>query len=494
MSSNPDAIPNAPDVAPNGVIPEFWPPADGFEPVPTRRIPWLLAPLVAIPAMFAPRRFGPHLAQAEWKAAFLVHFLSAIIVLGLYLACIARYESRPQFPSLESAFSVSPSLEFREAFACVALLVGNACESWTNVLISLAVIAGVEACIWLVALLLVPLYAAGEGAKRAYLRCVKLLFWSTACQLPIFWLFLHFGYPILHFVYDQDFWIPTIIAFLEFGWLSVLYRFGGRYGGPADGPRWKPRSPRCEICGYSLVGLYITGNCPECNSPVADSLPNNRKPTAFARARGVFVRARAFFTTLLAVYRPTTFARRTPLWHDHHAARNFAMIVCALFGAMIAVSALGILIVNEAFDQSFEFAPASMTYSNIEMAFRFAKPYAVVLLVGLGAALVAAMLILFLCLIFSRFGFRDCANRIVPLFYGSAWMLLIAFTATLGGWAAYGIVAIWRPERTYVISMNIMIDYESIIRTAGFLPSVVTLALALRALRLLLKSTRYANA
>src|SRR4051812_5178876 len=44
----------------------------------------------------------------------------------------------------------------------------------------------------------------------------------------------------------------------------------------------------CESCGYGLEGLPVSGKCPECGKPIAESLPSNRTGTAWQRRPGLF--------------------------------------------------------------------------------------------------------------------------------------------------------------------------------------------------------------
>lgn len=51
-------------------------------------------------------------------------------------------------------------------------------------------------------------------------------------------------------------------------------------------PRRRPHAPDallCEHCGYDLAGLTRADNCPECGTPIAASLPENRTGTPWQR-------------------------------------------------------------------------------------------------------------------------------------------------------------------------------------------------------------------
>lgn len=92
------------------LVPEFWPPADPIEPVKTWRIPWLLAPLAAIPAVLLPRRVGPHLANSNWAAAYIAHVFSGFVMVGTIFAVGTEYQSGGE-PTLASVFLFNPFVE-----------------------------------------------------------------------------------------------------------------------------------------------------------------------------------------------------------------------------------------------------------------------------------------------------------------------------------------------------------------------------------------------
>jgi len=109
-------------------------------------------------------------------------------------------------------------------------------------------------------------------------RCLRLSWWSTTILIAVgvVWMLAS----------RAGGWSPLArggqVHQLAIGsagaiwWLMVLLRSGCRYSGPADGPGWQPRRPRCEGCGYPIVGLPTSSNCPECGRAVAESLSGMR--------------------------------------------------------------------------------------------------------------------------------------------------------------------------------------------------------------------------
>lgn len=60
-----------------------------------------------------------------------------------------------------------------------------------------------------------------------------------------------------------------------------------------------PHALLCERCGYALAGLEHDGACPECGTPIAESLPSNRVGSAWQRKPGI----RSLVATNLLVLR-----------------------------------------------------------------------------------------------------------------------------------------------------------------------------------------------
>jgi hypothetical protein len=392
-----------------GLVPETWPPANPIQPVKARRIPWWLAIPATIPAMLLPRRMGPHLAQSSWIAAYLVHVFCAVVAFGHSFAFVIERGSLAGGAGV--ALVANPLIELRRALAGTVLFFFGTLQGWIEVGIAVLIVAVIEVALWVGAVLLVPLYAAGEGPRRTYLRAVKLLLWSSACQVPVFWLFFRLMYRFE--MQGQEIWNAALFVLLELWWLFVVVRLGGRYGGPKHGPRWQQRHPRCESCGYSLVSLPVNGRCPECGELVSASIPERRRPPAFARARGLPGRFVGFWQTTWAALHARRFARTVSVWSHHRAARNYALLVCVLTGLIAgAIPPAAKLLVEGrlASRVGWRLLPASEAIDAFLRAYEY---IAVSIFVAAAAGCGTLAWMLLSGLFLSRFGFRDVADRVV---------------------------------------------------------------------------------
>jgi len=92
----------------------------------------------------------------------------------------------------------------------------------------------------------------------------------------------------------------------------------------------------CEKCGYIVDGIPRDSLCPECATPIADSLPQNRQPPLWEREDGPAIR-RFAITTAQIIFKPTRFFRsinsRADLQSSHSFASGHYWISSILLGA-----------------------------------------------------------------------------------------------------------------------------------------------------------------
>jgi hypothetical protein len=94
----------------------------------------------------------------------------------------------------------------------------------------------------------------------------------------------------------------------------------------------------CEGCGYTLNGLPLSGNCPECGKPIEQSIGEHRDFSLFERAPsvGAFVR-----TTAAVVFSPRWFYTHLIARESRPAVRLFSEIHLGLASILFALAATG---------------------------------------------------------------------------------------------------------------------------------------------------------
>ncbi len=93
--------------------------------------------------------------------------------------------------------------------------------------------------------------------------------------------------------FDAPFFVLAI--YLCCWWiLWVLFRGLLDYAGPESGPAWEPIEPICTQCGYGLTMQPVNGVCPECASPIRESLPIRMQKAAQHGPRHETKRARRY--------------------------------------------------------------------------------------------------------------------------------------------------------------------------------------------------------
>jgi hypothetical protein len=94
----------------------------------------------------------------------------------------------------------------------------------------------------------------------------------------------------------------------------------------------------CEKCGYVLNGLPDTSRCPECGTPIAESIGNHRHPPLWETPG---VKSAGFLRTSAAVlFHPTNFYRTLAVHGSVPAAHRFARWHWWISATLFAIAAL----------------------------------------------------------------------------------------------------------------------------------------------------------
>lgn len=238
-----------------------------------------------------PRTLGPHLAAGSWQSAITAHFVAPLLAALIHGDILFRQLGfLPETPA--APMGSGEPVGFREQAA--ELILNMATETaampainWVVPALLLALVPGVELVILIVGVLLMPWAAAGDSGWSVWRRSVKLLYWCTGIVIPValivrFLRFLASSASPLDQYYTWYVELPFIVAWtvaflliLHAGRMIVLGL--ARYVGPPGGPAFAPREPRCDECGYLIIGLPLESKCPECGLAVRESLPGGRR-------------------------------------------------------------------------------------------------------------------------------------------------------------------------------------------------------------------------
>jgi hypothetical protein len=486
-----------PDVAASELIGAHWPQTETLTPVRAHRIHWLLAFPAAFLALLFPRRLGPHLAASSWPAALVAHVLALLYAVGgAFIELTHSVDPQHYRYAYFSRGFWEPLLGPPAALGLVALWLF---ESWWYVALTFAVLAVIHIGFWVVGWLMTPLISIGERPRAAFFRSVKLVLWSTAAAVPLTHAFLAMGltpYQLTGFFPGgfPDFRASFFLGALGLAcWFTLVLRLGARYGGPAQGPRWEARVPRCEDCGYTLTGLSLEGRCPECGRATRDSLPEHRQLPALARTRNPLLWPIAFVRTAWQAIVNRRFAQTVSLWRGQRTAMNFALTICLLVGLLIG------LVYRYWLLDWFWSGSAPMVYTTTpggayEMRqLEHWRWYYAAAVAALTAILAAGWMCL-LAVTTSGFGLRDAAGKRVLICYAHSWLLVI--TLLLAGgllacrWLSREKIAL----HTFRIYDELTIDMEFLLFNVFLLPTWVAVLLMLISLSRMFRQSRFAAA
>jgi len=328
-------------------IPEYWDTPTADPPVKARPIGWLVFVPATIGLLILPRRLGPHIARSSVLKTILVHLVGLLCPLFAVAVIEARVFRMVQ--ELGSAhFTLGEWM--RLPFVLVIEVLYDLSEPLGDAWGLLGLVGGAHVACWLVGWLLMPIIAAGESTRRAYLRAVKLTLWSTICFVPIGAMLLGAAYALhanlLELRHEEEsvFALVGVIGLLY--WMWLLRNLGALYSGPAEGPGWAPRHPRCNRCAYVITGLSVDGRCPECGLEVSQSLPDVRTVPAFGQARTWPARMIAFDRTAWHVLRDKDFFRNLAVYRGRQEAIRFANWCCWVAGLLTLVIWSKIMVID----------------------------------------------------------------------------------------------------------------------------------------------------
>ncbi len=324
-------------------------PATAPAPEPARKINFLKALLLY---WLFPKRYGPHLAAGSWKRAMAAHALSLLALLAVFLPALATELDRhdPRRLREQAAYAV----------LTMAAQTSQNSFAWVPALFIPLGIPLAEPGLVLLAILIMPWHAGGDRAGSVFRRSLKSVYWSTTILIPVtipvwfsFWLHSVDAYQWVD-QYGELLAAGVLILFVGLPvvlWIRMLLAGGTRYVGSPDGPAFAPREPRCDECGYLIIGLPLEARCPECGLPVGYSLPGGRRQPTVWQQNELKPRGFADLVRLQwAVFADRDFFKRLPVQSGLPAARHFwwGTWLLMLLAALAVLSLLNHLPLAEA--------------------------------------------------------------------------------------------------------------------------------------------------
>lgn len=376
------------------LVPATLPPVRTDVPPPVRAVRGLLALPGMVLLWLMPKTFGVRLAASGWWAAIAAHLVGLAFGGGMIVWAAAYPWANPAgmapvtwgMPELFTfdvefpAPAMTTSEVVRGPIVALVILVHQAI-AFGGLSRFIWFIVAIESIVLLMAVATMPFAAAGERVGPLFARCVQLALWSTTILIPIgFLVMLH---PILRgWLGLPNEWTPfdfAAIALMALWWIVVLLRSAGRYAGPAEGPAWEARTPRCEGCGYTIAQIPVTTNCPECGRTISESLPERRGAPALVTASGLIATTRLMFRTQRDVLNQRDFFERLSLHRDCGKDLRYFFILAVVISLPISLVIRSIASNEAATEQDLAICAVS------SIAFFIVQ----VLGVGLGAVVVA---------------------------------------------------------------------------------------------------------
>ncbi|NLX21428.1 MAG: hypothetical protein GXY55_07110 [Phycisphaerae bacterium] len=454
-------------------------PATAPMPEPARSIHFCKAMLLY---WLFPGRLGPHLAVSSWRRALAAHVLSILLV-GLVLSvslAVGLYSANPEVRTLH---------DLRTLLAESVITAANASTSGDieEVLLAIAVIPLSELLLLVLAVPLMPWCAGGDSTRSVLRRSLKNVYWATTLLVPMA---LLYGFLWQSESFDRSElpeWLAGGIVLLLVGIVGVLVSRAlltgaSRYVGPPDGPAFKPRQPRCDDCGYLIIGLPLDANCPECGTPVSVSLPGGRRGPLPWQALQFQPRGLAHLVRMQwPVLRDPDFFRRIMVHEGLPAARHFwwGTFLCMLLGSLGILAAVQHLLV----------LPCTSIHQ---------ETYAVVTLGAVASVIVPlllqAMMMFLACLVAQyRLDIRDYRNSAIVCYYASPLMWPTLLAIGLAMLLATEPLASWLWKYKAIQILGVLLDGECLFAGLCGLMILGTLLFWWLRLQHALRVVRYAN-
>jgi hypothetical protein len=249
-------------------------------------------------------------------------------------------------------------------------------------------------------------------------------------------------------------------------------------------PTAPERPPTCEACGYNLTMMALEGRCPECGTPVIESLgAENRAGSAWGHRKRIG-RVRAWWQCLWQpILRPFRFGRQLSVRTQPTAHRGYLLINLLLIAGVVAAGVAGCICYWHHED---EYAAVGewmhIVFYSIPVAALLSGLGA--LIVTLGSAGLAAL----------RFRLGQRNNFLPAGFQAAAYLSGYLLLATVFVTAMTVVMALDEHNRLFVgLARLIRWDADMVASTVWIMASVSCLLIYLWLLSRATAATRYAN-
>jgi len=201
---------------------------------------------------------------------------------------------------------------------------------------TVASLVPIEGAFLLISVVLLPWAGHSEPLSRTWRHTLRVTWLTPGCAIPL----VGIAWSILTVRSNRQVDEGTMFILLEIlvGWiLFVILRASGIERPVAH----SDRPPLCEDCGYNLSHTPVDSRCPECGTPVVQSLcPGRRRPPAWEQASLTNAPIRFLLCALEAVFRPKRFFRELPTRSGRRTAQRFLMVNIALTGVIAFFSCI----------------------------------------------------------------------------------------------------------------------------------------------------------